>query len=97
MATRIASPRAASQAPKDSNIKMRNGLFRDVRQCIRAVRAVRVRRMLSVARRTMRRWVRWEINRQMHIIIGMGIRLRVGANIADGWIPVSGLQGQCYY
>lgn len=55
MATRIASPRAASQAPNDRSMKMRNGLFRDVRQCITAVRAVRVNRMLSVASRTIRR------------------------------------------
>lgn len=41
--------------------------------------------------------MRWKINKQMHIIIGMGMRLSVGANIADGWVPISGLQDQRYY
>lgn len=84
MATRIASPKAASQAPKDKRRKIRNGLFRCVRQWVIRVKAVKVNRRLSVARRTIRRCVRWEINRIIHIIIGRGVRATMGVNMAGG-------------
>ena len=95
MATKMAKPRAASQAPRDRRRKIKNNLFRWVRQCMMEVNAVRVRSNPSVARRTIKRWARWAMNRIIHMIIGRGIRAIEGVSMAGGLGPISGLQDQC--
>jgi len=55
-----------------------------------------VRRILSVARRTMSRWVRCVMNRMMQVITGIGRNEIIEGNIAGGREPIFGLQDQCY-
>lgn len=58
---------------------------------------MRVRRRLSVAKRTIKRWVRWDINRRRQIIGAKGRAARTEGNIAGGLGgPIFGLQDQCY-
>ncbi len=90
MATRIASPRAASQAPRVRRMKRKKVLFCAVRAWVRIMRAVSVRRILSVAKRTIRRWVRCDIKRSREKIRGSKIN-SVSKWGMGGGRPVSAL------
>ena len=63
---------------------------------MRTVSPAKVRRILSVASRTMRRWVRWDRNRTIQIVTGIGRKEMIEGDIAGGRLPIFGLQDQCY-
>lgn len=84
IATRIASPRAASHAPRAKKINRTNGLFKWVVLWVNIVKPASVRRILSVARRTISKWVRCIRNRVREKITGRGRRERIEGNIAGG-------------
>jgi len=78
MATMMARPSPASQAPKLRKKKRKNGLFWFPRAWVSSVRAVKVSRILSVARRIIRRRERCERNRRRENIKGRKIMMSRG-------------------
>jgi len=61
-----------------------NGLFRCASLWVRIVKLAVVRRILSVASKAIRRWVRCIRNRSREKIAGTGRREKIEGNIAGG-------------
>ena len=96
IATRIANPRLASHAPSVSRINRKNGFVCGYSAYIRTISVVRVRTIVSIASRTISRWVRWDKNRR-NVRVRVIVRKREsGKAIAGGISPFFGLQDQCY-
>lgn len=95
IATRRANPRLASQAPIVRKNRRKKGFLWGLRAWVSVISKIRVRRMLSVVRRTINRWARWERKTRRVRITGMGRIRRIGNDIAGGPKPFFGLQDQC--
>jgi len=72
--TRQARPKAASQAPKVKIIMVRKRLLPDVKLEDNIIRSIRLRIILSRARRVMSKWVRWVTIVSKAVMVQKGIK-----------------------